>query len=511
MLCVGLIQAGMARAEAEEPPALDALKKQMTEMQAAMQKMQAQHQQEITALKTQVETQQKTIDELQKKVVPGTLPLPEKPGEATANSTLFPTTDPSVVAGPPTPPGGAGGFPTTDASVTNTPDATAPVTGPAAPITIAGGGKSFLNISFDAIFVGAGSSGDLSRLEVGDHDPQHRGFNARNLEIALDGAVDPYFEGFANIVFKLDNHNETSVEAEEAFLQTTSLPGGLQFRGGQFFAPFGRINPTHPHTWDFVDAPLVHGRLLGPDGLRGVGLQVAWVAPLPWYSQLLLAVQNGEGGTAYSFRNPGEAGTFYGRKTIGRSISGFSDLLFAPRWENSFDLTPTQTLLIGASAAIGANDTGESSRTRIYGADLYYKWKPENAAGGWPFVKWQSEVMFRRFDAGRGADNSFPVSEQFHDWGAYSQVVWGFKERWTAGLRADFLHMADSAFTNDPERQSRQRLSAEVTWYPSEFSKLRLQYNHDILKGNHFLDGRDDNSVFLQFEFALGAHGAHKY
>ncbi len=109
----------------------------------------------------------------------------------------------------------------------------------------------------------ASSARDLDHIEVGDHDPQQRGFNARNAEIALDGAVDPYFEGFANIVLKLDNDNETEIELEEAFMQTTSLPFGLQLKGGQFFAAFGRINPTHPHTWDFADDPLVNGRFLG--------------------------------------------------------------------------------------------------------------------------------------------------------------------------------------------------------------------------------------------------------
>ncbi len=105
------------------------------------------------------------------------------------------------------------------------------------------------------------SDRNLDQLEVGDHDPQQRGFNARNLELALDGAVDPYFEGFANIVLKLDNDNETEIEVEEAFMQTTDLPWGLQVKAGQFFSAFGRINPTHPHTWDFADDPLVHGRL----------------------------------------------------------------------------------------------------------------------------------------------------------------------------------------------------------------------------------------------------------
>ena len=78
-------------------------------------------------------------------------------------------------------------------------------------------------------------------------------------------------------------------------------------------------------------------------------------------------------------------------------------------------------------------------------------------------------------------------------------------------MRGDHLHMQDSTVTNDPDRQSRWRLSAELTWYPSEFSKIRLQYNHDFLDQMRFLDAREVDSLFLQFEFALGAHGAHKF
>jgi hypothetical protein len=50
-----------------------------------------------------------------------------------------------------------------------------------------------------------------------------------------------------------------------------------------------------------------------------------------------------------------------------------------------------------------------------------------------------------------------------------------------------------------------------VTWYPTEFSKFRLQYNHDFLEANHFMHSGNADSVFLQFEFSLGAHGAHKF
>jgi hypothetical protein len=126
-------------------------------------------------------------------------------------------------------------------------------------------------------------------------------------------------------------------------------------------------------------------------------------------------------------------------------------------------------------------------------------------------VKWQTEVMYRRFQAGRGVDETFPVAETFHDWGMYSQVLWGFKKGWVAGIRGDYLHMTDSEFTDDDTRQTRSRISANLTWYPTEFSKVRLQYNHDFLEENFFLAGRDVDSVFLQFEFILGAHGAHKF
>ena len=265
----------------------------------------------VKALQQQVQEQQDALAKMNPE--PGPLPANENsatatPAPAASAPPLFPTTDESVVASAPAAsippaangsviPAANGQFPTTDASVT-TSSATISSTGAGAsltaPMTIMGGGKTYMNISFDGQFALAYSSDrNLDHLETGDHDPQQRGFNARNLELALDGAVDPYFEGFANIVFKLDNDNETGVEVEEAFMQTTDLPWGLQVKAGQFFSAFGRINPTHPHTWDFADDPLVHGRLLGSDGLRGVGAQVSWTAPVSWYSQFILGCRTG--------------------------------------------------------------------------------------------------------------------------------------------------------------------------------------------------------------------------
>src|SRR5438876_2686736 len=503
---------------------------------------------DVEALRQQVQSLTETVKALQQQVkdqqaalenanLTGESGLPQNPepppitgaenSPAPVGSTppRFATEDTSVVqsttapAASPAPGASAsslpGGFPTTDTSVVTSAPETISSTGAGAsltqPITI-GGGRNYMNISFDGLFALAYSSArDLDHIEVGDHDPQQRGFNARNTELAFDGAVDPYFEGFANIVFKLDNDNETDVEVEEAFMQTTSLPFNRQLKGGQFFAAFGRLNPVHPHTWDFADTPLVNGLFLGPDGLRGVGAQTSWTLPLPWYSQLIFASQNGRGSTGFSFRNPGDDGMFFDRITTDREARGLQDFVWIPRWENSIDLSPTQVVLAGVSGAFGSNETGANSRTQIYGADFLYKWKSSHAEGGFPFVIWQTEFMYRRFQAGRGANESFPVAETFHDWGLYSQVLWGFKKGWVAGIRGDYVDMQNSQFTDDLDRQSRWRLSANLTWYPTEFSKIRLQYNQDFLEENFFLSARQVESIFLQWEFILGSHGAHKF
>src|SRR5437899_8777122 len=213
---------------------------------------------DVEALRQQVQSLTETVKTLQQQVkdqqaalekanLTGESGLPQNPEPSpiagTENSPTptgsapprFPTEDTSVVSSTTAPAvsgtPAVGGFPTTDTSVMTSAPETISTTGAGAsltqPVTI-GGGKNYMNISLDGLFALAYSSArDLHNIEVGDHDPQQRGFNARNTELAFDGAVDPYFEGFANIVFKLDNDNETEVEVEEAFMQTTNLPFNL--------------------------------------------------------------------------------------------------------------------------------------------------------------------------------------------------------------------------------------------------------------------------------------------
>ncbi|MDO8501983.1 MAG: hypothetical protein Q7S20_09065 [Gemmatimonadaceae bacterium] len=367
----------------------------------------------------------------------------------------------------------------------------------------------YMNIGFVSLTdAGWSTEPDIGSLERGDHDPQVRGFTIPNTELALDGAVDPYFKGFSNIVFKLDKNGETGVELEEAFVLTTSLPANLQLKAGQFFTEFGRQNPQHPHSWAFVDQPLVLNRMFGPDGLRSQGLRVSWLAPTPFYTEALLSIVNSAGGATSSFRSE-ESPEIHGGRATERAVRGLQDMLIVPRLATSFDLTETQTLLLGASAAFGPNNSGSSARTRIYGVDGYWKWKPAAAQQGFPFISMQGEALLRRYDAAERVSADVPTvtlpNETLKDRGAYAQVLWGIKPRIVAGLRGDWARGDDASFDSEL-RADRFRVSPNFTWYPTEFSKFRVQYNYDDRK-----EIGSDHSLWFQFEFLLGAHASHKF
>ncbi|MFA6547203.1 MAG: hypothetical protein WCS99_22490, partial [Limisphaerales bacterium] len=170
---------------------------------------------------------------------------------------------------------------------------------PGDPVGLVRAGQSYLNMSLDGLFaVGGSTAGDLGALQPGGHDPNQRGFSVQNVEAVFEGMVDPYFRGQANLIYQLDATGSSVFELEEAYLESLSLPGNLQLKAGQFFTEFGRLNPTHPHAWSFVDQPLVNGRMFGADGLRNPGARLSWLLPTPFYSELSFTMQNGQGETA---------------------------------------------------------------------------------------------------------------------------------------------------------------------------------------------------------------------
>ncbi|MGH7411906.1 MAG: hypothetical protein ACREJ6_12720, partial [Candidatus Methylomirabilis sp.] len=312
---------------------------------------------------------------------------------------------------------------------------------------------------------------------------------------------------------------ETRVELEEAFLTTQALPLGLQLKGGFYFTEFGIINPTHPHAWDWIDQPVINTRLFGPDGLRQAGVRLGWLTPLPWYSELAIGVQNANGEIAASFlanQEFFEERPIGGRPFVERDVRNPKDLLYFARWVNSWNLNDTVTTKLGLSGLYGPNATGPEGETWIYGADLKLTWRPTTNFRGWPFVLWQSEAIKRDYRADRFFDPENGIDlprTTLRDWGFYTQALYGFSYGWAGGLRYEYATgSGESAIEGgrraDPFRDDRHRISPLLVWHPSEFSRLRLQYNYD--RADH-LERKDDHSVWLGLEFLYGAHPAHKY
>src|SRR5262249_58617609 len=102
----------------------------------------------------------------------------------------------------------------------------------------------------------------------------------------------------------------------------------------------------------------------------------------------------------------------------------------------SFDLTDSQTLVTGVSGAFGPNDSGSSTRTQIYGGDLYWKWKPSWQAGGFPFLAFQTEALGRRFEAGAGGRGPPPPPPAPFDLGMLSPLLLRLPPRPGLGRRA---------------------------------------------------------------------------
>jgi len=363
-----------------------------------------------------------------------------------------------------------------------------------------------LNIGLSGLFTAGGSSVDnaaLANLQAGGHDPNKNGFTVQNVELSIGAIVDPYFDAQANIIYLINAQGETVVELEEAYFSSRSLPWGLQVKGGQYFTEFGRQNKQHPHTWAFVDQPVILSRFFGGDGLRSQGVRASWLMPTDWYSEIYFGMQNPKGETVTSFLNA--AGEEVGGHTlIDRNARGLGDLLYSTRWLNGFDLSDTMSMNIGVSGLWGPNASGNTTDTEIYGADLYLKWQSSRSQRGYPFIAWHTEVLKRRYEAGDPGDAN---PETLKDWGMFSQVSWGFTPGWVAGLRWDYA-TADGNTSSDPLRDTRKRLSPNLTWYLSEYSKIRLQYNRD--SAEHLAEKTAD-SLWLQFEFSIGSHSAHTF
>jgi len=340
------------------------------------------------------------------------------------------------------------------------------------------------------------------------HGALERGFNLREMEVAFSGAVDPYFDVWATLAIGTD-----SIEAEEVYVQTRKFLPGLQVRVGRFFSGVGHINKQHPHQWDFVDQALPHQAILGGT-LAETGVQVTWLPNLPVYTLLGFEALQGDNERIAHQGTEEHPGLF--EETPGpRLFTGFlkvsPDMGYAHALQGgvSFGRSRShQEVVEGADALV---EEALDGATWFLGTDWVWRYDSARPLGRGDLTV-QGEYLYRKKDlrpmAPDGAAVRAPqVSSQD---GLYAQAVYGIASRWTLAGRMDVIGITNRVETGDRDTEygSSRRYSAALTFNPTEFSRVRVQYN----AGRFWSNGRATfHQVFVQFQMSLGMHGAHRF
>ena len=354
-------------------------------------------------------------------------------------------------------------------------EAAPPQPAPQSPATLGGaGGAASKALNPDIAVIGdfLGAAGN----SAGRPTPS---FEMHESEVAFQAILDPYARADFFISF-----GEHGVDLEEGYLTFPALPGGFQLRAGKMRAAFGTVNTLHNHVLPWTDRPLVTQNLVGgEDGIDDAGLSISRIIPAP--KQIFLE------GTAQVFR--GDSETLF--KTYNRN-----DLSTVEHLRGYRDVTESTNISLGASYSRGHSVIGPDVIDQLYGVDATVRWKPLRRAIYHSFVG-RSEFIWSRIDA--------PAKLTATPFGYYISGDYQFARRWFAGGRFDRSDRLENPGINTLVSTALFQDtggSAVLTYWPSEFSQIRAQ-----LRRTHYGENLTANELLFQFQFSIGAHGAHPF
>jgi len=343
---------------------------------------------------------------------------------------------------------------------------------PAAASSITGGsvsaGKGFNpDISVIGDFIGTTGSNQVNPSPL---------FEMHESEVAFSAAVDPYAKADFFMSF-----GEEGVELEEGYITFPTLPGGLLAKVGKMRGAFGKVNTMHNHVMPWPDRPLVTTNLVGgEDGINDTGFSVARLIPNKY---IFLEA------TGQAFRGNSGDNLYHSSQS--------SDLTYLGHLRGYHDITENTNLDLGFSFSHGHNATGVVNdvdfgrfTTQLYGGDATIRWKPLKRSVYHSFVG-RSEFVWSKRDQPDGTQDAK---------GYFVSADYQLARRWYLGGRYDRSGRAGAATLVDKGQ------SLLLSFYPSEFSQIRTQYRR-----TDYADGPTANEFLFQFQFAIGAHGAHPF
>ena|SRR5690242_5310061 len=335
--------------------------------------------------------------------------------------------------------------------------------------------------------------------QTGSDRPGGLDVNQRSVELNVSASVDPFAKGYAVINGSADAATgETSLEVEEAALETTSLPWNLTLKAGQFFGEFGRLAYIHDHELPFVNRPLVLDQYIGGES-KTAGAQVSWLAPIEHYVNFTAGFGDQFGDT------PNDVGTYRTLSKVnyfGR-LSTYFDL--APNWELETGVSglinPNTGDLGGAQVQPNGISTLTEKERRLVGADVKLSWLPLRN-NQFNSVTWGTEVLYSDNQYLANPDGIPNNGDEFDDtvgsWGMYSYLTYKWSRSWSAGFLFEFLQ------SDQNSSEQTYAYSPYLTWAISHWNQLRLQYTHT--QPNAATGYQPDDAVYLQWSWIIGAH-----
>jgi len=345
--------------------------------------------------------------------------------------------------------------------------------------------------------------GDL----VGDLSPkgstQEGGerFAVREVELAVQAAVDPYFRG--DVFLGISDLEKISIE--QAYLTATSLPWALEVRLGRYLMPFGKQNTTHRHDLHTVDYPYVIQRFFGAEGLKGTGIYAARVfAPFGFYQELILTAVDrfGEAPEGLTTVDP-----------VNKKLGGLG---YSARLRDYWDLNESTNIELSFSGITGKREQPVSggdpalataARQSVVSTDFTYRWRPLQQGLYKSFIL-QAEIMRQLNERDPSlalpadvSPNGLTYGGPDRDFtGAYVFARYQLTPRGYVGARFD-------TFQDDlAAGRTTTAGSGYLEYFPSEFSKLVLGYERYSPD-----EGSATNRILLQASFALGPHKPHPF
>jgi hypothetical protein len=316
--------------------------------------------------------------------------------------------------------------------------------------------------------------GTFGRNEFNEEPP----FQLSEVEFAFQAVVDPYSRADFYVAVGPDG-----VDIEEGFITFTALPANLLLKVGKLRAQFGKMNTMHTHRLPSVDRPLVTENLVGgEEGLSDAGLSVSHLIP----NAALFIELTGE--------------VYAARSEVFNSPKN-SRLNYLGRARAYRDLTEATNLDVGFSYAYGPTDVGFVEPADgdempvlskdLYGIDVTLRYRPLRRAI-YRRLNLRTELIWSR--------QELDVTARTTAFGFYALGEYQFARRWYVGGRMDRSGRAlDGALVDTGG-------SVFFTFWPTEFSQIRGQYRYtryaEDVAGNEFL---------VQFNFSIGAHGAHVF